>query len=123
MNDFLQSASVEFDIDVEKLKDHWRTFSSGKTTVPKKTEKVKVTPIEAENSGTCNYKFSKGTNAGQFCKTKPKVGNFCSTHKKSENSTPKEPKEPKKKNIVSTKSPSPSKKNLDKVIKLNNIDI
>jgi len=119
MNDFLVSMSSEFNIDIEKLNGHWRDFLKGAckkndTVVKSVSVSVPVTATVQESSGTCNYKFSKGANAGQFCTSKPKVGNFCSKHKKSENSTPKEKKEPKekKKNIVSTKSPSPSKKNL-----------
>jgi len=89
----------------------------------KKAEK-KIDKDEKTSGTICPYVYSKGQNAGEVCGSKPKSGcEYCSKHSKFEGVGQQEKKKmPKAKSISSEtvkKSKSPSKKPLEKVIRLN----
>ena len=132
--------SQKYSIDLKELENVWNDvckntkINLSKTSndkVENKEEKIikkaekKIDKDEKTSSGnTCPYVYSKGQNAGEVCGSKPKSGcEYCSKHSKFEGLGQQEKKKmPKAKSISSEtvkKSKSPSKKPLEKVIRLN----
>lgn len=133
--------SEKYSIDKKELENVWndvckntkisliRTNNEKVDTKIKNSdeEKVSVKKVEKEqktSGNTCPYIYTKGQNAGEVCGSKPKSGcEYCSKHSKFEGVGQQEKKKlPKAKSISSEsvkKSKSPSKKPLEKVIRLN----
>ena len=132
--------SQKYSIDLKELENVWNDvckntkINLSKTSndkVENKEEKIikkaekKIDKDEKTSSGnTCPYVYSKGQNAGEVCGSKPKSAcEYCSKHSKFEGLGQQEKKKmPKAKSISSEtvkKSKSPSKKPLEKVIRLN----
>ena len=132
--------SQKYSIDLKELENVWNDVCKNTKINLSKTSNDKVENKEEKNikkaekkidkdektsSGTtCPYVYSKGQNTGEVCGSKPKSGcEYCSKHSKFEGLGQQEKKKmPKAKSISSEtvkKSKSPSKKPLEKVIRLN----
>jgi hypothetical protein len=104
--------------DEDALMELWTSASkSTKSTKAKKSDKPNETGSSQNGEAGCQYKPTKGKNAGQICGVKPKAGGvYCATHKKYEGQEPKEKKvipEPKK----GKSKTSPPTKNVQRVVR------
>jgi hypothetical protein len=109
--------------NTEKVDTKIKNSDEEKVSI-KKVEKKVEKEQKTSDTTTCPYIYTKGQNSGEVCGSKPKSGcEYCSKHSKFEGVGQQEKKKlPKAKSISSEsvkKSKSPSKKPLEKVIRLN----
>jgi hypothetical protein len=133
VQEYTLAISEEYEIEIKDLQELWKKISKkqiksskdeeSKTTKKKTQSKSKKNDEEDKGDGQCNYVYTRKPRSGERCSVKVKSGGlYCSTHKGSENKSPKEksviPKVTKKE---SPKKESPKKEVIRKpTFRLNN---